>query len=318
MSIDEQSLRDGLGDVGAAVLTPFDENGDIQYDSLGLNAQFLSDRGIGLVLACANVSEFHSLTTQEKISVVETTVDELPNETTVLASAGGSLRTAIRLAEEHARSGADALMVMPPDNTFIHEQGLIEYYDELGNQAELPLVPYIRGIEPRPETIAAIADLPHVAGMKYAIDDIETFSWAVEQASDETVWLCGMGEPPVPAYWVEGAEGFTSGAGNIVPRIGLALRDALQNGEWAEAIKIRNATLPFQKLRSETGQHNQFQAANSVPVLKQALTRVGADGGHVRRPLVELEPEDRQRVNEEVDRLEEFVQNETSLSSNSP
>jgi len=303
------STSSDLKDVAAAVLTPFDDDGEILHDGIARNARFLSDRGIDLVLAGANVSEFHSLTDQEIVDVAETVVEQVGDETTVLAGTGGSLRSAIDIGESHARSGADLLMVMPPDNPFIHEQGLVEYYDSLATATDLPLVPYIRGLEPTAETIATVADLPHVAGMKYAVDDIEKFARAVSMADEDAVWLCGMGESPVPAYWAEGAEGFTSGVGNFRPIVGLELLEALRDGDWGRAARIRNATLEFSRLRDETGQHNCFPAANSIPVLKECLRLAGARGGQVRGPLVELSPADRERVHEAYDTLDEFVEN---------
>lgn len=297
-----------LKNAAAAVLTPFDDDGEVLYEGVARNARFLSDRGIDLLLAGANVSEYHSLTTQEIKAVVETVINEIGDRATVLAGTGGSLRTAIDIGQVHAQSNADLLMVMPPDNPFLHEQGLIQYYDSLGAATSLPLVPYIRGIEPSAESIANIADLPYVAGIKYAVDDIEKFARAVSLAEDDTVWLCGMGEPPVPAYWVEGAEGFTSGVGNFRPVIGVELYDALQAGDWDRAVRIRNATLEFSRLRSGRGQDNCFPQANSIPVLKECLNLSGGCGGQVREPLVELSPADRERVHEAYDSLETFIQ----------
>jgi len=306
------SNRGDLKDVAAAVLTPFNDDGEILYDGVARNTRFLTDRGINLLLAGANVSEYHSLTDREIKDVVQTVVEEVGDDTTVLAGTGGSLRTAIDIGQSHTRSGADALMVMPPDNPFIHEQGLVQYYDSLGAATELPLIPYIRGFAPKAETIATVADLPNVTGMKYAVDDVEKFAHAISLADDEeVVWLCGMGEPPVPAYWAEGAEGFTSGVGNFAPIVGLELLAALRAEDWDRAARIRDATLEFSRLREESGQNNCFPQANSIPVLKECLNLAGANGGQVREPLAELSAKDRERVHEAYESLEKFV--ETSL-----
>jgi 4-hydroxy-tetrahydrodipicolinate synthase len=211
------------------------------------------------------------------------------------------------LATEYAAAGADAIMVMPVDHSFIHEQGLVAYYSQLADSCDLPLVPYIRGIEPQAETIAQIADLERVAGIKYAIRDTEVFARAVAASDGEATWVCGMGEPPVPAYWVEGAEGFTSGVGNIRPEIGLALFEALEDENWERALRIRRVTLQFQRLRGETGQDNIVPAANSVPVLKAGLELAGQYGGPVRDPLVSLSSHDRDRVRDAYEDIEQFV-----------
>ena len=310
-------LQDDLQDVAAGVLMPFDDQGDVRFDGVVANAEYLQEHGIRLVLANANISEYHSLTPDEQIQIVETVVGAAAPETTVLAGVGGSLHRARETAAAHARSGADALMVMPPDNTFAHEQGLLTYYEDLGTRTDLLLVPYVRELKPRAETIHALADLPMVAGIKYALEDIERFVRAISAAEGEVVWMCGMGEPLAPAFWLEGAEGFTSGVGNVIPEVGLALRDALREGDWQRAIEIRNVSLPLQKLRGATGERNMFAAA-SVPVLKEALRLAGGHGGHVRPPLAELSAVDRERVREEVERIEAFVDVELDATREAP
>ena len=314
-----EALSDSLRDVAAGVLTPFDDDArNILHDEVAANARFLYERGIRLFLACANVSEYHSLSHDERIAVVRSVVEALPDDATVLAGAGGSTETVESLADAYADVGADALMVMSPDHTWIHEQGLVEYFKRLASASDIPLVPYIRDVEPTPETVAAIADLDGVAGMKYALADTEAFARAVAAADEDTVWVCGMGEPPVPAFWAEGVEGFTSGVGNIRPSVGLALFDALQNEDWGRAREIRNVTLPFQRLRGEAGEDNCLSAANSIPVLKYGLELAGAYGGPVREPLVELSERDRKRVEAAYERVDRFVETELGPQFQTP
>ncbi|WP_152043104.1 dihydrodipicolinate synthase family protein [Salinigranum salinum] len=86
-------LRERLRDVATAVLTPFDDELEVDHAALSSNARAIADAGIGTILACANVSEYHSLSYGERIAVTETTVDALPDGTTVLAGAGGSIKT---------------------------------------------------------------------------------------------------------------------------------------------------------------------------------------------------------------------------------
>lgn len=291
-------VRDGLRGVAAGVLTPFDDDLEVDHEALRENARAVYDEGVGTFLANANISEYHSLSREERIAVTESSVAALPDDATVLAGTGGSTRDAVHLAEAFADAGADALMVMPPDHTYKHERGLLEYYRKLGAATDLPLVPYVRGFDPSVGFLARLTDLDAVAGVKYALEDVPKFAEAVEAGADDVVWVDGMAEPYAVSLWIEGAEGFTAGVSNFLPRIGLALFDALERGDLDRARELRDACLPFQNFRGERGANNVFPGANSVPAVKYGLELAGLNGGPVREPLVELSESDRERARE--------------------
>jgi 4-hydroxy-tetrahydrodipicolinate synthase len=244
------------------------------------------------------------------VAVTETSVDALPSAACVLAGAGGSTKTALELADEFERVGVDALMVMPPMHASNHEPGLLDYYRKLAEGTDLPLVPYVRGFDPSVDFLADLTELPGVVGVKYAIEDVPKFAEAVVAGDNDVVWVDGMAEPYAPALYVEGAEGFTAGVSNFEPRIGLALLEALEDGDFERAKSIRDVTLPYQNLRSERGADNVFPGANSIPAVKYGLELAGLHGGPVREPLVGLSEADEKRAAERYERIEAFVENE--------
>ena len=155
--MNRDTVRTRLRGVAAGLLTPFESDGAIDHDALAANAGELYDRGLRTFLACANISEYHSLTGEERRAVTETSVSALPDDACVLAGVGGPTGEAVEMCRDFADIGADAAMVMPPDHTYVHEQGLLEYYRELGRASDLPLTPYVRGFDPSvsfPEDIA--------------------------------------------------------------------------------------------------------------------------------------------------------------------
>jgi 4-hydroxy-tetrahydrodipicolinate synthase len=302
-------LRPDLKTVAAGVLTPFDEGADdVLRGELERYAEHLYDAGVRLFLASANISEYHALSHGERIASVETVVDALPADACVLGGAGDSTDEARSLAAGYEAAGADGVMVMPPTHQFVHERGLLDYYRGIADATALPLIPYVRGMEPTPETIAETAGLPSVAGIKYALHDVERFARAHAAADDDCVWMEGMAEPMAPALWAEGIEGFSSGVGNFRPEITLALLDALRDGDWARARELRNVCLPFQRLRGEAGAGNTIAGGVSVPAVKVGLEMAGLHGGPVREPLAELSDEDEQRARDLYRDIEAFVE----------
>jgi 4-hydroxy-tetrahydrodipicolinate synthase len=309
----QTDLQRALKDVAAGVLTAFDDDGTIRHEDIERSARYLYDRGVRVFLGCANVSEFHSLSHDERSAVVGDVTGAVPSDATVLAGVGGAIPTVLDLAERAADNGADAIMVMPPDHTFKHRDGLVEYYERIGQASPLPQVPYVRGLDIGPETVAAIAETSNVAAMKYALADVPLFRRAVRTTDADVVWINGMAEPYAPALWAAGAEGFSSGVGNFRPTLSLALRRALEAGDDERADELSDAALDFQSFRGSAGDGG-FEGANSVPALKIGLESVGLYGGPVRPPIAELSDEKEQRARALAEEVGAFVENSVEPS----
>lgn len=112
-------------------------------------------------------------------------------------------------------------------------------------------------------------------GLKYAVDDTAAFTAIAAQAGQDAAMLCGMAEDPCLDYLECGALGFSSGMANFVPRMSLALLSAFQQGDFAEARRLRDLMVPFEDLRGERG------ARYSGSALHAAMVVAGLAGGPV-------------------------------------
>ena len=295
-SVDQVQNR--LRGVAAGLLTPFDEERAIDHGKLAENASTLYDEGIRTFLAAANISEYHSLSRDERVAVVETSVDALPDDACVLAGVGGSTASARELVGAYEARGVDAMMIMPPDHTYIHEQGLLDYYRHIGAATEQPLVPYVRGFDPSIDYLADLSHLDCVAGIKYAIEDPVKLGAGVRRGADDVVWVDGLAEPYAVSFWAEGIEGFSAGVSNFRPEVGLELFEALRDENWERARALRDLCLPYQQFRETTGADNTITGAMSVPAVKKGLELAGMHGGHVREPIRPLGEDEHRRAEE--------------------
>lgn len=301
-------VKTALRGVSIGLLTPFTEDSEIDYDALKANAERLATEGGSSFLAVANISEYHSLSQAERVNVAEACVEAVPSDSLVLGGVGGSTGDAEELIHGYDRVGVDAMMIMPPDHTYIHEQGLLEYYRKLGTATNRPLVPYVRGFEPSIEFLASMSELESVAGIKYALRDPVRLGAAVERGTDDVVWVNGLAEPLAVSTWAEGAEGFTAGVSNFRPEVGEALFKALDAGDWDRARRLRNICLPFQSLRDDPGDNNSIAGAMSIPAVKKGLDLAGLTGGHVREPIRDLSEAEEQRVEAAYQDLDQAIQ----------
>lgn len=307
MQLSAEQVRARLRGVAAGLLTPFDDELEIEHDKLAANAQALYDQGLRTFLATANISEYHSLSQAERVDVTRTSVDALPDEACVLGGVGGSTPDAVDLIGAYDELGVDALMVMPPDHTFVHEQGLLDYYRKLDGASERPLVPYVKGFDPSVDFLGALTRIDGVVGIKYALDDCVKLGEAVAAGADDVVWVNGLAEPYAVAFWAEGVEGFSAGVSNFRPEVGLELFDALSAGNWERARRLRDVCLPYQRFRDETGANNELGGAISVSAVKKGLDLAGLHGGNVREPIRPLSAEDERRAAELYDQLDDDI-----------
>jgi 4-hydroxy-tetrahydrodipicolinate synthase len=308
MSLAIHDVKQRLRGVAVGLLTPFDDNSEIEYWKIEENAKSLYDSGVKTFLTAANISEYDSLSQSERVNVAERSVNALPSDACVLAGVGGSTGDAKELIREYDRIGVDAMMIMPPHHTYIHERGLLDYYEGLASATDTPFVPYVRGFDPSVDYLSRLTRLDSVVGIKYALEDAVKLGEAVDAGDDEVVWVDGLAEPYAISYWAEGARGFSAGVSNFRPEVGLELYDALSNGNWDRARRLRNICMPYQNFRDRCGQDNTIPGAVSIPAMKRGLDLAGLYGGeNVRAPLRPLAPEEAEQTAELYDQLDEDI-----------
>ena len=200
---------------------------------------------------------------------------------------------------------ADAVMVMHPDHTYVHEQGLVEYYRRLAASTDLGIVVYKRGPELSKRVLTEVAGIDNIMAVKYAVDDIDAFSQTVAAAPDDVVWLNGIAERYALSFAIEGAEGFSTGVGNFAPEATLELFAAIERRDWERARDLSDHLRPYENLREENGEQNDIGVANNVPAVKHGMELAGLYDGPVREPLSDLGEADRERAEQYYQRISE-------------
>lgn len=299
-----ERLRRNFETVAYTTAVPFTEDTEsVDHDGLRENLSALYEAGARLFIPCGNTGEYYSLTDEERIAVVETHVEATGPEATVAAGAAGNVSEVTRLASAYEEAGADAVMVMHPDHTYVHDSGLKTYYDQICDRTDIGVVVYKRGPEVPREVLVDLTERTEVVAVKFADDDVCEFAQTVDDASGEVTWINGLAERYALSFAVEGATGYTTGIGNFLPRMTLALYEAIQNEQWDRARTIQRSLRPFEDIRDEAGIDGTVPGANNVPVVKHGLDIAGYNGGPVRAPLVDLDQSDLERVEEHYQRV---------------
>ncbi|GIW96582.1 MAG: putative 5-dehydro-4-deoxyglucarate dehydratase 2 [Pirellulaceae bacterium] len=273
-----EALARRLANVQVIPATAFDASGGVALETMQRHWEQLVEAGIRVFVPGAGSAEFHSLTDEELLAVIRAARRTLGDSITLVAPIGRALKSAQRLAAECLEAGADALLVMPLDFPYLSDTGARRYYEALLDSVEAPLLIYKKDDIPSHDLLLALSDHPWLVGVKYAQPDVAGFQRIVEQDAGRSAWYCGLAERYAPYFHLAGAASYTSGAGNICPRITLKLFQALLEGNWNEALRWQRALLPIEYHRAQ--EKNSY----NVTTLKYALRHLGLDFGPPRPP----------------------------------
>jgi 4-hydroxy-tetrahydrodipicolinate synthase len=281
MPDDNDTRRAALAGVVAIPVTPFAEDGAVDWDRHGALLHRLVDGGISVVTANGNTGEFYTLDPAEARLAAENTVKAVGGRATVIVGVGLDTASAIDAARHARDCGAHMVMVHQPVHPYVSADGWYEYHRVIADAVpELGLVPYIRDARIGGPQIARLGDsCPNVVGVKYSVPDPVRFAGVARDAGlDRFTWLAGLAELSAPGYFAVGATGFTSGLVNVAPAISLALHRRLLAGDYVEGMRIWEQVRPFEELRAADS------AADNVSVVKEALAQLGLCRRDVRPP----------------------------------
>jgi 4-hydroxy-tetrahydrodipicolinate synthase len=272
-------------------LTPFSADGEhVLADRLSAFAGQMYEAGIRVFLPAAGTGEFHSLTADEILTCVAATRSAVGSEATVVAPIGLGLPFALQVGRRAVEAGADALLVMPPIHSYLHDSGLRDYFTTLADKLPLPLLAYKKGPFPSDELLLELAKGGQLAGIKYAVNDVDAVSRFAAALDPRAGLYCGTAERFAPYFMLAGAHGYTSGAGNLCPRLTLAMHRALVRGDQAEAQRILAIIRPIEDYRARTAD------SYNISMLKFALQVAGHDFGPVRAPLRRITAEEEREI----------------------
>lgn len=285
--------------VCTALVTPFHENGKIDYKSLEnlLDRQLASD--VSAVCVCGTTGESATLTPQEHDVLVSFCVNYIKGRIKVIAGAGSNnTAQAIDMACRAEDLGADGLLMVTPYYNKATQEGLYAHYAAIAEQVQLPIilynVPARTGVSFKPETYARLADLPSINGVKEASGDLSLVTHTKVSCHDDFFIWSGNDDQVVPMMSL-GAKGVVSVASNIIPEVMVQMCKLCQSEDYdaAGALQIRYSRL-IDAL---------FCEVNPIPV-KAAMELLGFCSAHTRLPLVGISKEHRALLGQELAALE--------------
>lgn len=296
------TLRYDAGEVITAMVTPFNEKRDIDFQATEKLAKHLIDTGSDAILVAGTTGESPTLTHEEEYELLYAIKGVTSGSAKIIMGAGSNCtKTAISSSKKAAEIGADAILSVVPYYNKPNQQGMIEHFGEIAKSVDIPIILYNipgrTGVNMQPSTVAFLAkEYPNIVGLKQSFPDMDVITELKSLCPDDFAIYCGDDSLTLPMLSL-GAHGVISVASHVVGDEIKSLIHNFKSGQIKAARNMHQKLYPlFRKL---------FMAPNPVPV-KAVLSRLKMIENYVRRPLVELN---------EVERAELFdVLNEVLAS----
>jgi 4-hydroxy-tetrahydrodipicolinate synthase len=296
------ALRDRLLTVIAIPVTPFGSDGEVDWDLHAALIDRCVEQGVQVLTANGNTGEYYALDEGEARRTLEATVKAAGGRAEVMAGVGLSVRAAISAARHARDAGANSVLVHQPAHPYRSAEGWVDYHQEIADAVpDLGVVLYVRDPRVTGHELRELGErCGNVIGVKYAVPDPVRFASVARDAGlTRFAWICGLAESYAPAYWAMGARGFTSGLVNVVPKLSLAMLQALRGNDFQAAIRHWESIRVFEELRTEDA------SADNVSVVKEALSQLGLASRAVRPPSTELPASRRANVATQIARWRE-------------
>lgn len=298
--------RTRLRDVHLVPLTAYDSAARLDLDRQAAHLGQMSRAGIRVFLPAAGTSEFHSLSADDIVAVVKTTREATGPHATIFAPIGLQLSHSLDVGARCLEAGADGLMFMPFVHPYLSDRGIADYYRAVMDELGCPVMMYKKDTLPSDALLLEFAADPLVVGIKYAVNNMHQFRQTVLKDKGNTEWLCGSAERFAPYYMLAGAPGYTTGAGNLCPRLTLAMFQAFSTGQYSEGMRLQELILPIENFRARDGD------SFNISMLKHGLKLKGLDFGPPRPPGRTLTSQEEREI---AEMLEPIFEAETRLSS---
>jgi len=277
-----------------ALITPMYENGDVDFDALEKLVNFHIESGTKAIVSVGTTGESATLNHDEHIEVMKKTIEYSNGRIPVVAGTGAnSTSEAIELTEAAKDINADACLLVTPYYNKPTQEGLYQHYKKIAESVEIDQilynVPGRTGVDMSVDTVARLANIENIIGVKDATGDLNVAKSLIQKCPESFILLSGDDGTAID-FILMGGHGGISVTANVVPKLLSTAYDLAIRGNLEKAKEI---DLEISNLHSHL-----FIESNPIPV-KWAMHKMGFCENGIRLPLTKLESESRKII--EVD-----------------
>lgn len=281
-----------------AIVTPFDEDDNINYDEFKRLIDFQIDNKVNAIVVCGTTGEASTLSNEEKEELIEYCVKVVNKRIPVIAGVGSNNTKVVIQNEKTAEKlGVDGLLIVTPYYNKTTQKGLIEHYKTISENTNLPIilynVPTRTGVDINPDTYFELSKIKNIVATKEACGDISKVLKIRKLCKDNLNIYSGNDDQIVPILSLGGI-GVISVLSNIMPKYTVEMI----NKYFESKVEISS------KMQIEISNliNLLFKEVNPIPI-KEALSILGFKIGKPRLPLIECTSKLKIALREEIDKM---------------
>lgn len=277
---------------GVALITPFKENGEVNFEKLEELVEEQIAGGTDAIIACGTTGESSTMTHEEDDEVIRFICNKVNHRIPVIAGTGSNCtREAVSKSIAAEKAGADGLLVVTPYYNKATQKGLIQHFTTIANAVSIPVILYHipgrTGVTMKPETIVTLCKgVPNIVGVKEASGDFSAIAEIMHLSGGEIDVYSGNDDQIVPLLAM-GGKGVISVLSNVAPRQTHEICASFFRGDVETSRRMQLEALPLINAL--------FCEVNPIPV-KAALNLMGKEVGPMRLPLTTMEEQNQERL----------------------
>ena len=271
---------------GVALVTPFHEDGSVNYDKLDELIDYHCENGTDSIIICGTTGESSTLSEEEHMECIKFATERTKKRIPVIAGTGSNATyTTIDMSKEAVEYGADGLLLVTPYYNKATQDGLIAHYKAVAKEAKAPIIMYSvasrTGLNIAPETAATLfKEVDNIVAIKEASGNIGQVARIMNLTDGKIDLYSGNDDQIVPLLSLGGV-GVISVLSNVAPKYTHDICAKYFAGDVKEACEMQLRAIPLID--------QLFCEVNPIPV-KKAVNLMGMDCGGLRMPLTEISP----------------------------
>lgn len=277
---------------GVALVTPFHEDGSVNYDKLDELIDYHCENGTDSIIICGTTGESSTLSEEEHMECIRFAIERTKKRVPVIAGTGSNATyTTIDMSKEAVEYGADGLLLVTPYYNKATQNGLIAHYKAVAAEAKAPIIMYSvasrTGMNIAPETVATLVkEVDNIVAVKEASGNISQVAKIMSLTDGNIDLYSGNDDQIVPLLSL-GGKGVISVLSNVAPRETHDICAKFFAGDVKGACDLQLKAIPLIE--------QLFCEVNPIPV-KKAMQLMGVECGPLRMPLTEISKEHEQAL----------------------
>lgn len=274
-----------------ALITPFHEDGSVNYDKLGELIEWHIQQQTDAILVLGTTAETPALTVTEEDEIARISIEAAGGRVPIIVGSGSNnTMIAMEQSIKYEKMGADALLVITPYYNKTNKSGMVNHFYTVADAVNIPIyvynVPGRTGVSLTYEALAEISKHKNIVGIKEASGDISFITKISRLINDDFNMYSGNDDISIPLISMGGA-GIISVLANILPKETHDMAMAYLNGDVKKAAEMQKYYLDFINAL--------FIETNPIPI-KEAMNLVGMDVGGYRMPLCPMEEDTKAKL----------------------